>query len=143
MVGGCARGCRGGEGKRVESISRLLRNSSLRQCYLEMKTNKEPYFSILSSLILWCVYSVKVLKCITLPTYVTSSCSFLKQFFNSVYENGKPHYYCRDIWRRWFINWYRICACLSLRTGFSQELMKVKEPQNYKDILPTLYSVML
>ena len=37
----------------------------------------------------------------------------------------------------------RICACLSLRTGFSQELMKVKEPQNYKDILPTLYSVML
>ena len=30
----------------------LLEDSSM-LCYLEMKTNKEPYFSILSSLILW------------------------------------------------------------------------------------------
>ena len=26
------------------------------QCYFEMKTNKEPYFSILSSIILWCFH---------------------------------------------------------------------------------------
>ena len=27
--------------------------NAVRQCYLEMKTNKVPYFSILSSIILW------------------------------------------------------------------------------------------
>ena len=35
----------------VESISRLLRNSSLRQCYFEMKTMWDSYFSILSFII--------------------------------------------------------------------------------------------
>ena len=31
--------------------------NAARQCYFEMKTNKEPYFSILSSKILWCFVS--------------------------------------------------------------------------------------
>ena len=29
--------------------------NAARQCYFEMKTNKEPFFSILSSIILWCI----------------------------------------------------------------------------------------
>ena len=37
----------------MESISRLLRNSSLRQCDFEMKTINAPYISILSFIILW------------------------------------------------------------------------------------------
>ena len=51
VVGGCVRGCRGEE---RGITSRLLRYSSLRQCYFEMKTILAPYFSILSFIILWC-----------------------------------------------------------------------------------------
>ena len=50
MVGGCARGCRGEE---RGITSRLLRYSSLRQCYFEMKTILAPHFSVLSFKILW------------------------------------------------------------------------------------------
>ena len=33
-------------------------SNAVRQCYFEMKTIKEPYFSILSSIILWFIYSI-------------------------------------------------------------------------------------
>ena len=46
---------KGGEGDESSSIAHMLRHPSAQQCYFEMKTNKEPYFSILSSIIL-CVY---------------------------------------------------------------------------------------
>ena len=41
------------------SISHLLIRSSARQCYFEMKTNMELYFSILSSIIL-CIVVTKM-----------------------------------------------------------------------------------
>ena len=42
----------GGGGDERSSIALMLRHPSARQCYFEMKTNKEPNFSILSSIIL-------------------------------------------------------------------------------------------
>ena len=41
------------------SISHLLIHSSAQQCYFEMKTNMELYFSLLSSIILWTAPTVR------------------------------------------------------------------------------------
>ena len=50
---GAPEGEGGGGGDESSSIALMLRHPSARQCYFEMKINKEPYFSILSSIILW------------------------------------------------------------------------------------------
>ena len=63
---GAPEGEGGGGGDESSSIAHMLRHPSARQCYFEMKTNKEHYFSILSSIILWSdqkLRAFEALKC--------------------------------------------------------------------------------
>ena len=59
---GAPEGEGGGGGDESSSIAHMLRHPSVRQCYFEMKTNKEPYFSNLSSIILCLDHVEKITK---------------------------------------------------------------------------------